>query len=1062
MEQIFRQYIDNINQIFSTGEYTEHSFRGAFANLCEKILNFSLSNNSERYSVVNEPIRKEYGAPDYEIIKGDITTGFIEAKNIGNTDLRGQRATQNKKQFDRYKNAVTTIAFTDYLNIILYINGEEIISSCIGKVDNSQILLNANEEQFSNFVKILQHLGNTCPQPIKSAKILVSKMAQKAKLVANILQNAMGREQHKQSADDKDLWGKLATFKQYLVHDMTDKQFVDFYAQTVLYGLFVARIYDTTPESFSLTEAADLIPSSNPFLRRIFRDLALAHPHPFIKGILEDLVLLFKVSNMKKVLRTYRKDPLVHFYEDFLEAYNPKIREDFGVWYTPTEVVKFIVNAVDSILINDFEIEGGISNNDRLDDGKHKVQILDPATGTGTFLAVAAEKIYESYMGQEGLWEDDVTRNIIPRLNGFEYLVAPYTMAHLKLSTALKVTDIPYRLNIYLTNSLEKDYPETQFEFARYITDESNAASIIKRDTPIMVIMGNPPYNEKSANNGKWIMGLMDDYKQEPGHQKQEVSRNRRNGQVRYKNTLQEKNAKGINNDYCKFIRLGHNFVTNNQEGVLAYICGNTFTKTNIFRGMRYQLLKDFDDIYIINLHGSSKFDESHGDSKDENIFNIMVGVSINIFIKHKDSTRTDLGKVHYKDIFGTRKHKLDFLTNHTLQNIDFELIDPEPPFYEFCPKSDNFDDLKAQYERGFKLDTLMIKNVQGFKTGQDSIVIKNSKEEIEELISDFVSDISDASLIEKFRFKDSRDWKLSRSRHSMRSNQNREKFVSQVCYRPFDTKWTYLNKDLVTYPRPLVHSSMLGRHNLMLCIGKQGTALGGNEWSLVWISSLPTDMNVNPRGGAYLFPLFVYEEGYVNPIYNFSQEIIVGIEAKLGLVLQSEDSQQREEGGFLGTDVIDYIYAVLNSSNYRHKYHQFLQNDFPIIPYPKDKDYFFKIVNLGAQLRSLHLLNNITPADFITQYPITDGDNIVTMHKFEPLNPKVGRIWINNYRYFDNVPVKAWELIVSGYQPLDKWLKDRIGKTLSSDDIRHFQKMVVALSRTVDIMSEIDQNIII
>lgn len=332
METPLQQYIDTVNQIYSTGETTEHSFRGAFASLCEDILNKS-SNNEEHYTVVNEPSRKEYGAPDYEIVKGDIVVGFIEAKNIGDTDLRGKRSTGNKKQFDRYKNAVSVIAFTDYLNIILYINGEEVLSSCIGIVNGSQIVYNNDCEQISNFIKIISRLGNAEPQPIRSAKVLADKMAQKAKLIANILHNAMSRDPQKQSDDDKDLWGKLNTFKQYLVHDMTDKQFVDFYAQTVLYGLFVARIYDNTPESFSLPEAAELIPGSNPFLRRIFRDLALAHPHPFVKGILEDLVILFKVTNMNRVLRIYRKDPLVHFYEDFLEAYNPKIREDYGVWY---------------------------------------------------------------------------------------------------------------------------------------------------------------------------------------------------------------------------------------------------------------------------------------------------------------------------------------------------------------------------------------------------------------------------------------------------------------------------------------------------------------------------------------------------------------------------------------------------------------------------------------------------------------------------------------------------------------------------------------------------------
>lgn len=1055
METTLRQYIDTLNQIYSTGETTEHSFRGVFASLCEDILN-NVTNNDEHYTLINEPSRKEYGAPDYEIVKGDTAIGFIEAKNIGDTDLRGKRLTGNKKQFDRYKNAVSSIAFTDYLNIILYINGEEVLSSCIGKVDGSQIVYNNNSEQISNFKKIILRLGNAAPQSIRSAKVLADKMAQKAKLIANILHNAMNIDPQKQTDDDRDLWGKLNTFRQYLVHDMTDRQFVDFYAQTVLYGLFVARIYDTTPESFSLPEAAELIPGSNPFLSKIFRDLALAHPHPYVKGILEDLVILFKVTDMNKVLRIYRKDPLVHFYEDFLEAYNPKIREDYGVWYTPVEVVKFIVNSVDSILKGDFNIVGGIANNDKLGNGKHKVQILDPATGTGTFLAAAAEKIYENYQGQEGLWGDDVIHNIIPRLNGFEYLVAPYTMAHLKLATALKIEDIPDRLNIFLTNSLEEDHPETQFEFARYITDESNAASIIKRETPIMVIMGNPPYNEKSANTGKWIMDLMADYKQEPGMAR--IEKRTKRGFVKYKNTLDEKNAKGINNDYCKFIRLGHNFVTRNQEGVLAYICGNTFTKTNIFRGMRYRLLKDFDEIYILNLHGSSKFDESCQDIDDENIFNIMVGVSINIFVKRKDSQHTGLAIVHYKDIFGTRRQKLDFLSSHQLQDIDFETIYPEAPFYEFCPKTENHDELKEQYEQGFKLDSLMPKKVQGFTTDKDSIAICDDESRLATLINDMISNVSDEILRQKYGFKDTRDWELSRSRNSLRANRNRSSYMSPVCYRPFDIRWTYLHRDIVTYPRPLIQSSMLGKENLTLCVGKQGTAIGNNEWSLVWISSLPTDKNVNPRGGAYLFPLFLYEEGYANPTFNFAYDIIEKFEEKIGLKLQSEDSTDRENGGFLGRDVIDYIYAILHSSKYRCKYHQFLQNDFPVIPYPNNAEYFFKISALGGQLRSLHLLDNISSSDFITQYPVSEGSNLVTTRRYEAIDSDNGRVWINDTRYFDNVPLNAWKLLVSGYQPLDKWLKDRMGLTLSGDDIRHFQMMVVALTKTAELMVQIDE----
>ena len=1072
MVEIIRQYINRISKIFSTKEATEHSYRGEFKNLCEGVLNGASSKSigysdfqnkkAERYTLINEPKRKTYGAPDYELLKGDTAIAFIEAKNIGDSDLKGTNVRKHKEQFDRYKNAISTIAFTDYLSIILYENGEETLSAQLGYVKDGIVVITDDKQQFVNFEKIMQRLGKAEPQPIRSASTLADKMARKAKLMSSILMNAMEKQQME---EDKDLVGKLKTFQNYLVHDMTEGQFVDFYAQTVLYGLFIARINDKTPQTFSLSEAAELIPSINPFLQKIFKELALAHLHPFVKGIVEDLVLLFKVSDMKKVLKNYKKDPLVHFYEDFLEAYNPKIREDFGVWYTPQQVVKFIVEGVDSILRNTLHVEDGIANNSMTEDGKwHKIQILDPATGTGTFLATAAEKIYENYKGQEGLWNDDVVRHIIPRMNGFEYLMAPYTMAHLKLAMALRLNEIateqPDRLNIFLTNSLEEEHPEENLDFARYITNESNAASVIKRETPIMIVMGNPPYNEKSANKGKWIMSLMDDYKQEPGFQKKKVGK-RKNGEIIYKNTLEEKNPKGLNNDYCKFIRIGHNFVNKTNEGVLAYICGNTFLRTNIFRGMRYELLKDFDDIYIINLHGSSKFDESDDDTKDENIFNIMVGVSINIFVKRHDSKGDGLATVHYKDIFGTRKHKLDYLQSHCLETIDFETITPDAPFYELTPKADNYEMLKTAYYQGFKLDQLMPNKVQGFTSDKDKVAIHDSKESVEKLVNDMVSDMTDEELIEKYGFNNTKDWTWTKSRTAIRGNNSRDKYITKVYYRPFDIKWTYLHKNIIGRPRPLIQSSMMNKKNLVLCIGKQGTAIGNAEWSLAYISTLPTDKNVNPRGGAYLFPMFIYDNIGLC-MYNFMPTIIEEIEQRTGLHIQPEQDKERIDGGFLGTDLIDYIYAILHSKCFRNTYHTFLQNDFPVIPYPVNGDYFLTIASYGATLRKLHLLEDINQKDFITRYPVSEGNDIVNKRSFEETGDGFGKVWINEHRYFENVPVGAWNLFISGYQPLDKWLKDRNGMKLSSDDIRHFQKMVVALNRTINIMAEIDAHIII
>ena len=1054
------KYIDRINKDYQTKDTTEHSYRRALQDLLETIVNEGIRKESEKITIINEPKRKTYGAPDFEFRKNDNTIAFIETKDIGDNDIKGENPKKHKFQFDKYKNAVNTIAFTDYTKFYLYEKGEEVLSSELLKKEDDIFVITEDAQQISQFFDIIAKLGNSNPQPVTSANLLAEVMAAKAKVIADILNKAMVKEESEQTEEDEGLHSKLKAFRKFLVHDMKNEQFTDFYAQTILYGLFIARIKDKTPQTFSLQEAAELIPSTNPFLKKIFKLLALADLHSGVKWIVDDLVSIFKVTNVDRVLKNYGKDPIVHFYEDFLEKYNPKIREQFGVWYTPLDVVNFIVDSVDDILKNKLNIEDGLANNTKVSwKGKemHRVQILDPATGTGTFLAVTAGRIYDSYKNQLGTWSEDVVNHIIPRLNGFEYLMAPYTMAHLKLSSSLHLDkikeDLPDRLNIFLTNSLEEDHPEQRLDIAKFITDESNAASKIKRDTPVMVVMGNPPYNEKSANDNDWIMKLMDDYKQEPGMTRLRVKG--KNGRAVYKNTLEEPNSKGINNDYCKFIRLGQKFVETTNEGVLAYICGNTFLDTRLFRGMRYELLKKFDEIYIINLHGSTKRKESTDERKDECVFDIMVGVSINIFVKYKNGDNTSLAKVYYKDLYGTRKEKLDYLSKNTLNSIDFEELSLSHPLYTFRLR-DNV--LRIKYDEGFKVDDLICSKVQGFKSDKDNVAIQYEKKEIENITNAMLSDAADEELRSRFGFKDNRDWSLAKGRILLRSLSNYQMYISKVQYRPFDIRWTLFHKSLVTYPRPLLQNSVHNRENFLLCLGKEGSTQGDNEWNIVYSSILPTDINMIPRGGVYLFPLFVYDETG-KPSLNLSQEIVNKIEERIEKKLQTVDAKKREEGGFMALDLFDYIYAILHSTVYRKTYHECLQDGFPTIPYPQNADYFFDMADLGEKIRKLHQLEGIEKRDIVTSYPINlpTDNNLVTKKEYEVLDNGKGRIWINDKQYFDNVPEGVWQLFVSGYRPLDKWLDDKKGKKLTSDEIRHYQKIIVALQKQIDIMNEID-----
>ena len=1059
-------YIDSINSDFQTKETTEHSFRSPLQQLLKTIINDGIKKESEKVIIINEPKRKDYGAPDFEFRKNDNVIAFLETKNIGDTDLKGEKSKQHKSQFDKYKNAVNTIAFTDYLRFYLYEDGEETLSAEIATKKDDVFVLTENSEQIQNFFDIVAKLGNSKPQPIRSANVLADVMAAKARVISNILTFAMEKEEDNQTSEDEELHLKMNSFRKFLVHDMKIEQFTDFYAQTILYGLFIARIKDKTPETFSLQEAAELIPSTNPFLKKIFKLLALADLHSNIKWIVDDLVSIFKVSDVDKILSKYGKDPIIHFYEDFLEKYNPTIREQFGVWYTPKEVVEFIVGSVDEILRNKLGIDDGLANNTLITwRGReiHRVQILDPATGTGTFLAVAADKIYESYKGQMGMWPEDVVKHIIPRLNGFEYLMAPYTMAHLKLSTSLHLEEIkenlPDRLNIFLTNSLEEDHPEQRLEIAKFITDESNAASKIKRDTPIMVVMGNPPYNEKSANDNEWIMKLMDDYKQEPGMARIRVKG--KHGRAIYKNSLEEPNPKGINNDYCKFIRLGQKFVESTNEGVLAYICGNTFLDTRLFRGMRYELLKKFDEIYILNLHGSTKRKETSDDRKDECIFDIMVGVSINVFIKYKDRDHSQLAKVYYKDVYGPRRNKLDYLNVNTLESIDFQELQLTHPLYTFRLRD---NDLRETYIQGFAINELIEKDVkQGLKTGRDSIIIHKTKDSITNFAKD-VSSYSFEQACNKYGFSSTEKNKIKYESLQKKIGDKKfdpSKHITELAYRPFDKRWTIYGNETMDRPRVEIRKNLLNKKNYVLCLGKEGSTQGDNEWNIVYSTTLPTDINIIPRGGVYLLPLYVYDdEG--NASLNLSSKIVEKIEMEIGLKIQNMGDDKRTDGGFLALDLFDYVYAVLHSTIYRTKFHECLQDGFPYIPYPESADYFLDMAGLGEELRKTHQLEGIEKSDIITEYPISipSNNNLVMKKEFEYTCDGYGKIWINDYQFFDKVPKATWDLFVSGYKPLDKWLDDRRGCCLTNEEILHYQKIIVALQKQIDITDRINSQI--
>ena len=999
--QAVAQYIDEVSKQFSTGKATEHSYRPALAKLLGDLL--------PKFTITNEPSRIQCGAPDYIIAKGkgatSIPVAFVEAKDIGDSDLDGNR--QHKEQFNRYKNSLDHILFTDYLDFHLYENGEFINSIRIAEIKGNKIaLIDANVPMF---LEMMAHLAESMPQRITSPTKLAQMMAAKARLLAEVIEKTLETDSEKTG----ELAGQWKSFQKVLIHDLTERQFADIYAQTICYGMFAARLHDDTPDTFSREEAATLIPKTNPFLRKVFQNVAAFDVDTSIAWIVDDLAETFRVTDMPKVMKNFGKatgqaDPMIHFYEDFLRYYDPKQKKACGVYYTPEPVVHFIVNAVDEILKSRFNLSDGLADtskvtirqtsnlytDNRTKDHKryetreyHKVQILDPATGTGTFLAEVVRKIYSGMENQKGAWQNYVEEHLLPRLNGFEFMMAPYAVAHLKLDMVLAQTGYKAkqdkRLRIFLTNSLEECDHDTGTLFAQWLAQEANEANLVKRDTPVMVMIGNPPYSVSSSNKSVWIQELSETYKKD----------------------LNEKNIQPLSDDYIKFIRLGHYYVEKNGEGILAYISNNSFIDGIIHRQMRKALMETFDEIYILDLHGDTRKKETAFDGdKDENVFDIMQGVSINIFIKKKQSVilsearkgevEGSLARVYHYELFGKRFEKYAFLANTSFSDVPWEELIPKGPQFFFVPKDFS---IQEEYEKGFRIDELMKMNAAGIKTHHDAELV--SFDAINSLYNQIYS------------------------------------------YRVLDNR--FLDYDLQKVER---HRFALMRHlirdNLSLSVSRQCI----DDWKYVFCTNRISDINLiasaGKLGGGNVFPLYLYPtDGEEKLGETRKPNLDEKIWHKIDKCTKLETTPEH---------VFDYIYGVLHTPSYREKYREFLKIDFPRIPYPENKEEFERIGSIGNKLRKLHLMEEIPPQ--ATSFGI-EGDNVVSEIRFEK-----EKVFINKTQYFANVPELAWNFYIGGYQPAQKWLKDRKNRTLTYDDISHYRKIIAILIETHNLMQELDK----
>jgi predicted helicase len=1058
-----QEYIKQIKQVFATGNATEHSYRPALKSYIESLV--------PQITATNEPKRQKCGAPDYIISKtgrgNNLPSGYIEAKDIGVSLDKEEKSDQMR----RYSEDLENLILTDYIDFRFFKNGVKVHEIKIAHMQDKQIIpLPQNADLLETLLKdFVAFQGQT----IKSSKKLAEMMAGKARLMRDAFYKAVTDDEANTIKE------QYIAFKQVLIHDLSEEDFADVYAQTITYGLFTARLHDKTLENFSREESYKLMPKSNPFLRSLFLYVA-TNLDDSVAWAVDTLCSVYLHTNSKDILSDFgkttgRNDPIVHFYETFLSLYDKGTRKDRGVWYTPEAVVNFIIRAVDDVLKKYFDLPDGIADNSKVkikvDDqafvakkgkgnaGKtkiakkeievHKVQLLDVATGTGTFIAEAIKQIYKRYEGQDGIWSSYVDEHLLPRLHGFEILMASYAMCHMKIDLLLQDTGYktkkpnnPPRLSVYLTNSLEEHHPDVDTLFASWLSKEANEASFIKRDIPVMVAFGNPPYNVSSQNKGEWITSLTADYKKD----------------------LNERNINSLSDDYIKFIRYAEHYIEKNGYGVVAMITNNSFYDGVTHRQMRKHLLETFDKIYVYDLHGNAKKQEKAPDGKaDKNVFDIQQGVGITLFIKHKAKNK-ELAEVWHSEIFSSnKKEKLSQLFEQNIENTPFQKLEYKEPYYFFVPKDYTTG---AGYENFIEVTKLFNNSNIGIITEFDEIAISYTYEIAQQKLTS-LKEKNTLEFAAYYSVKSKKISKINKAQDDIKINNIK---IAQLNYRPFDIRfciYTGKTNGIIARPRHSINKNILDKGNICLTFSR--TVYGTDDWRDVLISDKIIErgfLATRVGNNCAIFPLYLYptesnqssmlEEKTSGRKPNLDMKIVNKIAKGLGLkfIPDHEDVNAGKSGTFTPLDLLDYIYAVLHSPSYREKYKEFLKMDFPRVPYPENADSFWQLVKLGGELRASHLMESPELSKLITKFP-KSGSNIVD--KINAKSYKDGNVYINDEQYFESVPETAWDFYIGGYQPAQKWLKDRKDRVLSFDDIMHYQKIIKALSETARIMKEID-----
>lgn len=1092
MLKILNDYLNSIKDMSLKDK--EHTHRSALEKLLVELKNYL---GNKKIKIKHEPNndKEGRGAPDFSVSRDSLNSlpiGYIENKRVNENLEEVIESGQIKKYLELSDN----IIITDYLRFIRIDKNGNIIGEVrlleFGELKNYKKL--KLDDKAKKLLEIFKIFFSHNPKPINTALEFAKALATRTGMLKDNLLKMEDNERVKILYD---------TFKTTIYSKIEFSDFCDNFAQTLTYSLFLARL-NANDNKIDLYNLTKFIPKSFPLIRAMSNFLKDLQEDDDLKIVLEWLLneiveiiqninivsimeelnnynlnsinkrigqnLFIKNKNKKETGLIMHKDPYLHFYETFLSQYNNKLRELRGVYYTPQSVVNFIINSIDLILKKDFKMNKGFGEALEKDSN---ITVLDFATGTGAFLLEAFRKALGYYDKNSSKYNP---KELINKFYGFEFMIAPYTIAHLKLSQTLK-EEFNYslsdseRLNIFLTNTLEtidiKD-EKTKFPIFMDLIKETELAQATK-DKEILIITGNPPYSGASANKGIFEDEIRKEYKDNLEKKPLAIIRN---GKVE-----KEKNPKWLLDDYVKFIRFAQQKLDKQKDGgIFGFISNNSFLDNPTFRGMRHSLLKSFDKIYILDLHGNIRKKEISPDgSKDENVFDIMQGVSINIFVRNSNSNN-NIAKVYHYDLFGEREEKYKFLFENNLNNIEWKELKLESPFFLFVPQDEN---KKAKYDKGISVKDMFIISSVGIVSGRDNFCISktdsvNSLNELKENIKKFMELDTETARKEFNLGKDSRDWQIKYAKEELQKTKNEEKNYKMIYYRPFDIRWTYYtgkSKGFHCMPRGESMEHFINdKKNIALNVSKQSKVSG--SWQSSFITDTIVDFSLmggGNTGAGHVFPLYIYDTPAVRKILREETEKIGDLFEDINHFENNEKSDcpkgsienfnpnfrkfinDKYGEGLSAKEILGYIYAILFHKEYRKKYFDFLKIDFPKIPFVESKKEFLKLSELGQKLYNLHLMKDKDlDTNIAESFYLKERENIIKKSAF---NEEENKIYANDSLYFNNVSKEVWEYKIGGYQVLDKYLKSHKGEKI---DINHFEKVIRILTKSIEIEKEI------